>query len=311
MKKDLNKIFGFNMVYQLIFVGGSIVSAIFLAFCTLGSAREMTDKKLIELLMTKSGEISLISLLIAFIFVVSIRRKKLFTEDLKSFNHPSRPIKINVLLISILLLFSVQLCHMIVTPLVESLANQFNYTMIPYLENLEMGENNLAMFIYACFLAPIVEEIVFRGIILKRMLPYGKYFAIFFSSLLFGFFHGELTQGCFAFFCGLILAYLTLMYSIKWGIFVHIFNNLVISTLLGKLINLLPENLIEPTNIIVTAVFGLFGLYMLWLNRKEIIINMQENMSLKNRYKKTITSIGFMITLLWSLYNFIDVFSKR
>ena len=76
-------------------------------------------------------------------------------------------------------------------------------TMMAALESSSGMQEGLAMFIYASILAPISEEILFRGLIQHSLLPFGKKFAVFGSALLFGIFHGNLAQTPFAFLAGL------------------------------------------------------------------------------------------------------------
>ena len=56
-------------------------------------------------------------------------------------------------------------------------------------------------------LAPAFEELVFRKVLVDRVLPYGEWPAILFSGVTFGLFHGNLTQFFYAFLLGMILAY--------------------------------------------------------------------------------------------------------
>ncbi len=81
-------------------------------------------------------------------------------------------------------------------------------------------------------LAPITEELVFRGAILRALLKgfgtYKHWVAIFVSALIFGLIHMNLAQGVHAFFLGLVLGW---MYyrtdSIIPGIALHWVNNTV------------------------------------------------------------------------------------
>ena len=62
--------------------------------------------------------------------------------------------------------------------------------------------------IFYGFVAPIAEEILFRGIIfnfMKRMFKLNM--AIVMSSLLFGIYHGDYIQGIYAFIIGCLIAY--------------------------------------------------------------------------------------------------------
>ena len=56
-------------------------------------------------------------------------------------------------------------------------------------------------------LAPVFEELVFRKVLVDRVLPFGEWPAILFSGITFGLFHGNLTQFFYAALLGMILAY--------------------------------------------------------------------------------------------------------
>ncbi|MBQ8327174.1 MAG: CPBP family intramembrane metalloprotease [Lachnospiraceae bacterium] len=62
--------------------------------------------------------------------------------------------------------------------------------------------------ICVAILAPIGEELCFRGLVFKRLRGYTRFVpAMLISSLFFGVYHGNLIQGCYAFFLGCVLAY--------------------------------------------------------------------------------------------------------
>ncbi|OLU36700.1 CPBP family intramembrane glutamic endopeptidase [Ileibacterium valens] len=83
-------------------------------------------------------------------------------------------------------------------------------------------------FITAVIAAPILEEIVFRGLIFKALKKYSLSFAMFFSALCFGLLHMNLFQGIPVFAMGILLAYFyhqsnTLCLPIG----IHMINNLI------------------------------------------------------------------------------------
>ena len=87
-----------------------------------------------------------------------------------------------------------------------------------------------------CFgiISPIVEELMFRGLIFKRMRrsTMTRNQAIIISGLLFGFYHGNLVQMIYGSLAGILLAYLLEKYgSMKAPIFAHILMNIVALTL--------------------------------------------------------------------------------
>lgn len=92
------------------------------------------------------------------------------------------------------------------------------------------------MIVYTAVLAPIGEEILFRGLLLRTAQPYGRRLAIFTSAMFFALMHGNLTQGVFAFGFGLLAAYITLEYSIVWSILLHTINNSLLAYGLNALL---------------------------------------------------------------------------
>lgn len=104
----------------------------------------------------------------------------------------------------------------------------------------ETGLNDsFSLLLYGAVLAPVFEEILFRGLILRMLQPAGKKFAIFASAYFFGVFHGNVVQTPFAFLVGLVLGYVTVEYSLWWAIVLHLINNLVLGVLMPFLLGLL------------------------------------------------------------------------
>ena len=122
----------------------------------------------------------------------------------------------------------------------EWLLNQFGLSAFDAMEAASGGSDTISMFIYGALLAPIFEEIIFRGLILRMLMPTGKKFAIFATAYLFGFFHGNIIQTPFAFLVGLVLGYVAVEYSIIWAIILHMINNLVLGELLPYVLAPLP-----------------------------------------------------------------------
>lgn len=92
-------------------------------------------------------------------------------------------------------------------------------------------------FIYVCIVAPVVEELMFRKILLNKLLPYGKKLSIVVSAFAFGLFHGNLYQILYAFIIGLILAHITISArTIKYSIILHIIINTLGSVVLPSLV---------------------------------------------------------------------------
>ncbi|MEG0292528.1 MAG: type II CAAX endopeptidase family protein [Anaerovoracaceae bacterium] len=75
-------------------------------------------------------------------------------------------------------------------------------------------------------IGPIVEELLFRKIILKRLLPYGKKAAIIVSAILFGIYHMNLEQLFYTTFMGLVLGVIMVKTGhIIYPIIIHMIAN--------------------------------------------------------------------------------------
>lgn len=91
-------------------------------------------------------------------------------------------------------------------------------------------EAYLADLLSAVVLAPIAEELIYRGIVLRCAAKVSGRFAIFFSAFIFGIMHGNPYQFVLGFLIGIPLAMVTLKTgSIIPAIICHMANNLVAS----------------------------------------------------------------------------------
>lgn len=85
--------------------------------------------------------------------------------------------------------------------------------------------------IFTVILAPVAEELMYRGVVLRRLSGISQTFAIFVSALLFGLMHGNLLQAVLGFFMGVVLGYA----AVKTGSLIlpiagHMFINLTASS---------------------------------------------------------------------------------
>lgn len=135
---------------------------------------------------------------------------------------------------------SVQTVAQVLSPALEWLLNLMGLSAMAALEAATITADTFSMFVYISFLGPISEELLFRGLILRTLEPYGKRFAIFASALMFGMFHGNIIQTPYAILVGLVLGYVAVEYSVVWAIILHIINNFVLSDLLGRLYEIVP-----------------------------------------------------------------------
>lgn len=90
----------------------------------------------------------------------------------------------------------------------------------------DSGVANLLLIICTCILAPITEEFIFRGVLLKFFSRKGTVFGILISALLFAIVHGNIPQAVGAFLIGIVYGYIAVKTkSILVPIIAHAFNN--------------------------------------------------------------------------------------
>ena len=167
-----------------------------------------------------------------------------------------KPMKLGSFFALLTLCLGAQFISQMTLILLEVIFNSFGLSVMDYLLTLEMGDT-FSMFLYMSLGAPLSEEILFRGLVMRSMEPYGKKFAIFASALLFGLFHGNLIQIPFAFAVGLVLGYVAMEYNIAWAVVLHMFNNLIFADSLPRLMGVFAprwENLLSWAIILLTAI---------------------------------------------------------
>lgn len=85
--------------------------------------------------------------------------------------------------------------------------------------------DNIPMLIYTVLFAPVVEELVFRGIFYKRFKAFGAFFTAFASSLFFALIHSNFLQFIPAFMMGFVLFSIRDRYGLRYSILLHLTNN--------------------------------------------------------------------------------------
>ena len=85
-------------------------------------------------------------------------------------------------------------------------------------------------FTYVIIVGPVVEELIFRGLIISVLKPYGKWLAVFFSAFSFGIMHGNIPQAVATFTSALVMGAVAVKCnSIVPTIIIHIINNIFAS----------------------------------------------------------------------------------
>ncbi len=161
-----------------------------------------------------------------------------------------------------------------------SLALQAAYLFVPdaidnmseLLETAGVGEVNLFSMAATVILAPIVEEIIFRGVTMNLAKKAGASFVVanLIQAVLFGVYHANLVQGTYAGIVGLVMGYAAHKYgSLYPSVLLHLVYNLA-ATLLSAAGEYLPDTVITVVVLAAAAVILCIpGVYLFKSDKKE------------------------------------------
>lgn len=187
--------------------------------------------------------------IVAKLFVEIDDDSKEHTQEDKIFDSVAKKRLINIFLIMI---GYILIRNAILLPIFDIFENQFeNEGLNPSINKFTFDQILLYIGIYiyqSLAIAPVTEEILFRGIILKGIMhKYSIKKSIIISSILFAIIHGSLQQGLYAFISGIIFSLIYIYTgSIKFSIMAHFINNICM---------VVPT----PNNIILNVLYVTFG----------------------------------------------------
>lgn len=98
--------------------------------------------------------------------------------------------------------------------------------VVNIMTDLVLGTNTWLLFLFTVLCAPFYEEFIFRKLLVDRAVKYGEGVAVLLSGLMFGLFHGNLTQFAYAFFLGIFFAFIYVKTGkIRYTIILHMIVN--------------------------------------------------------------------------------------
>ena len=165
--------------------------------------------------------ILMIYLLIIFYALRMAKKEGLLTLDFSFFNLKS----VIWLVLSYLITFGVS----IFAAIIMVLEGQLSGTTTA-LQNLFQSTPVVLLIVGAVFSAPILEEIIFRGLIPQKLFPKHELIGLIVGSILFGFFHGPTNIGSFVLYAGMggVLALVVHQTKrLEMGILAHMLRNAI------------------------------------------------------------------------------------
>lgn len=280
-RRDMNRVGVTMLVYYALMnvVATLVLIADMIGYLTrlLVNGQSLDPDAMIQYVMDgamNNGWMYIVSIAIGLLIVFFWKGKGYWRNEVFVRNNPMTPGSFFRLLCVFL---SAQFVFQLFAMVLEWLLNMIGFSAMTAVEMASTTGSTFSMFLYVCFIGPIAEELLFRGIVLRTLKPWGKQTAILISALVFGLFHGNVVQIPFAFAVGVVLGYVAVEYSIVWAIVLHVINNFVMADLLTRLLEILPEGisiLLENGIFLAAAVAAVA---VLIVRRKEVAAYLKEN----------------------------------
>jgi hypothetical protein len=173
---------------------------------------------------------------------------------------------------------------------IEDIFTQYGFTT--NVQDTDFGKTGIGfaiMTLYGCIIAPLTEEIFYRGAVMKLFSKANQRFGIIISAVFFGLAHGNIPQFVLAFLVGMFFGHIDMKHnSIVPSVIVHIFINTivtVISEINGDTMAVSAFSLV----LIASALIGLIALIIL---RKECKFPASTPAQTRRGLPIAVTSIG-------------------
>lgn len=236
-------------VFFAIFLNDSLVKLLY-SYGSLGKSDPLEIDMIVRSSISKISSIIIgLSIFKANIKDIFFNKNQIYKLNLKA------KIKLTLLFISISLFFAI-------------LSSFIMMSYDKYIMVVPMPKTTLFLSIFGILVAPICEEILYRGIILNQLKGIGYLFSIIISSIYFGVMHG--IGFLHAFIIGLILGVVyVLTGNIRWSVIIHFIYNLITDLIGYLLLPLFPQ----MSYITGSAIIGVVLFLIFWvtaINDREI-----------------------------------------
>ncbi len=244
-----------------------------------------------------------LAVIIGCIFMWIFNRKRLPIQEIFV---KRKPMKISSFFMILCVLMGVQFVFMLFNTAVEFLMNKIGLSLEAAIESAQSGSTTVSMMLYAGFIGPFAEELIYRGYTMQGLertagaitgsRMSNKGYAMLISSIIFGVMHANPTQSIFAFVVGFVFAYAAAEYGILWSLLYHILNNFLFGDVMTFALNKLPENIGSIIELAVFVAFFIEGVIVLIIKRKDMIAYIRENYRGHGKfYDWTFTNILFWV----------------
>lgn len=311
VKKHINHVMRgilfYNIIILLVVVADMVIKTVGVMLEHPGGPEQNAAIDALLGKLISNGSSSIVAVLIGTAFLLVYYRKDSLLEPMLALG--KRP-SAGMLAGCICLMMLAQILFSAIAAGAEAAANQLGYSFMSSIEAATGTSKTLSMFLYAGIFGPVIEEIIYRGFLMKSLQKYGKTFAILVSAAVFGLMHGNPLQSIFAFMVGLVFGYAAMEYSIYFSILLHVLNNLLFGDVLTKLIERLPVGGQNLVYIIVVGGLAAAGCVVAFRHRKEIVSYFKRNNTQRKYYVYAFTAVWMLLFICMEVLNMMGGMEK-
>ncbi|MBW3092450.1 CPBP family intramembrane metalloprotease [Bifidobacterium sp. 82T10] len=290
LRKTVGRVAGLALAYQAIFTATSLIAGMVIglaaatsrygsqAMSGMFSEQELSqfEQEIARQTVQWTGALYILAVAVGFAFMLLMRHRTILTRAFWTGDprEPHAAMRPAWLLAFAAMLVGVQGVSIVIQVAFAALDTPL---ASPTSEGIEESAVTVSMWLYIGLIGPVIEELVFRGVVMKELKPLGRNFAILTSSLMFALFHDDVVQGLFAFACGLIFAFVAMEYSLVWSIVLHVFNNAVIGGVFSAIADRFGDtgNVVYAVCLVIVGVGGLIWVLLKygWGLREYVRVN--------------------------------------
>ncbi|KFI52648.1 CPBP family intramembrane glutamic endopeptidase [Bifidobacterium biavatii] len=290
LRKSVGRVAGLALAYQAIFTATSLIAGMVIGLAAAASRygsqatsgmfseQELSqfEQEVARQTVQWTGVLYLLAVAVGFAFMLLMRHRTILTRAFWTGDphEPHAAMRPAWLLAFAAMLVGVQGVSILIQVAFAALGTPL---ASPTSEGIAESAVTVSMWLYIGLIGPVIEELVFRGVVMKELKPLGRNFAILTSSLMFALFHDDVVQGLFAFACGLIFAFVAMEYSLVWSIALHVFNNAVIGGVFSAIAGSFGDtgNVVYAVCLVIVGVGGLIWVLLKygWGLREYVRVN--------------------------------------
>lgn len=189
-------------------------------------------------------------------------------------------------ILQVIYLWGIGLClNTIFSLIITGITDLFNIKLFD-VNTIVTKQMSISMLIYIVVIGPLIEELLYRGLILRNLSIYLKNLAIIFTALIFSLSHQNISQSFGVLGIGFLISYIGIKYSFIVGLIIHILNNLLSAT---ATVILSKYGLMHPAYIAINLLLYLIILFTIiktiydfCTNRTNKKIDKDNNHSIRN-----------------------------